>query len=74
MYIQCFKFQKGHNSYKNSRKMRILKLDLKYSKIKSYAKFQLNVSMYVREKCGILSISSILSYKRDITPTKIDLN
>ena len=26
---------------------------------------------HVREKCGILSISSIVSYKRGITPTKL---
>ena len=30
--------------------------------------------LFVREKCGIVSISSILSYKRGITPTKNDAN
>ena len=38
--------------------------------IKSYIKFQLNMSKHVREKCGVLSISSIPSYKSGITPTK----
>ena len=33
-------------------------LDLKYSKTKSYAKFQLNMSKHVREKWGKLYISS----------------
>ena len=32
------------------------------------------MSKHVREKCGILSISSILSYKRGITPTESDGN
>ena len=31
-------------------------------------------AQYIREKCEILSISSILSYKRGITPTKSDGN
>ena len=43
-------------------------------KIKSYTKFQLNMSKHVWEKCGKLCISSFLSSKRDITPTKIDTN
>ena len=37
-------------------------------------KFQLNMSKHVREKCGILSVSSILSYKVGITPTESDGN
>ena len=40
------------------RKLTTLKLDLKYSKTKSYAKFQLNMSKHVREKCGKLYILS----------------
>ena len=32
------------------------------------------MSKHVREKCGILSISSIPSYKSGITPTKTDEN
>ena len=32
------------------------------------------MSKYVREKCGILCISTTPSSKRDITPTKIDAN
>ena len=44
------------------------------SKTKSYAKFQLNMSKHVREKCGKLWFSSILSSKRGITPTKINAN
>ena len=38
------------------------------------AKFQLNMSKRVREKCGKLCIFSVLSSKRGITPTKIDGN
>ena len=71
VYFQYSKFQKGHNSYTNWRHSN---LDLSYSKTKSYAKFQLNMSKHVREKCGKLCISSILSSKRGITPTKIDAN
>ena len=41
---------------------------------KSYKKFQLNMSKQVGEKCGKLCISSNLSSKRGITPTKIDAN
>ena len=51
-----------------------LELDLQYSITKSYEKCQLNMSKHVREKCGILCISSILSSKRDITPTTIHVN
>ena len=72
VYFQYFKSQKGRYSYKNWWVLTILQLDLKYSKIKSYVKFQLNMSKHVGEKCGILSISSILSYKSGINPTKID--
>ena len=71
LYFQFSTFHKGHNSNKNWRKLTTLKLDLKYSKAKSYAKFQLNMSKHVREKCGKLCISSILSSERGITPTKI---
>ena len=38
----------------------------------SYAKFELSMSKHVREKCGKLCISSILSSQRGITPTKIE--
>ena len=41
---------------------------------KSYEKFQLIMSKQVEEKCGKLCISSNLSSKRGITPTKIDAN
>ena len=51
-----------------------LELDLKYSKTKSNAKFQLNMSKRVREKCRKLHIFSILHSKRGITPTKINAN
>ena len=51
-------YKKGHNSYRKWRKLTTLKLDLKYSKTKSYAKFQLNMSKHVREKCRKLYISS----------------
>ena len=44
VYFQYSKFQKGHNSHKNWRKLTTLERDLKYSKTKSYAKFQLNMS------------------------------
>ena len=43
LYFQYSKFQKGHNFHKNWRKLTTLKLDLYYSKTKSYAKFQLNI-------------------------------
>ena len=66
--------KRGITPKKNWRKLMKLELDLKYSKTKSYAKFQLNMSKRVREKCGKLCIFSILSSKRDITPTKIDGN
>ena len=61
-------------AYKNWRKLMTLELDLKYSKTKSNAKFQLNMSKRVREKCGKLCTFSILSSIRGITPTKIDGN
>ena len=54
VYFQYSDFQKGHNSHKNQRKLRTLKLNMKYSKTKSYAKFQLNISKRVREKYGKL--------------------
>ena len=66
------KFQKGHNSFKNWRKLTTLKLDLKYIKTKSCAKFQLNMSKHVGGNYGKLCIFYILSSKRDITPSKID--
>ena len=72
VYFQYSKFQKGHNSHKDWRKLTKLKLDLKYSKTKSYAKFRPNMSKHVGEKCGKLCISSNLSSKRGITPTKMD--
>ena len=74
LYLQYSKFQKGHNSHKNWRKLTTLKLDLYYIKTKSYTKFQLNMSKHVGEKCGKLCISSILSSKRGIPPLKIDAN
>ena len=47
---------------------------LKFMKWKSYTKSQLNVTKHVGEKCGKLCMSSILSSKMEITPTKIDEN
>ena len=47
-----------------SAELTTLKLDLKYSKTKSYAKFQLNMSKHVREKCRKLYISSFYVPKR----------
>ena len=73
VYFQYSKSQKGHNSYKNWYELPTLELNLKYSETKTYAKFQLNMSRHVREKCGILCISSILRSKRGVTPTKIDV-
>ena len=73
MYFQYFKFQKGHNSHKNWCKLTTLDLDLKYGETKSYAKFQLNISKHVGEKCGKLHITYILSSQRGITPWKIDV-
>ena len=57
VYFQYSKFQKGHNSNKNWRKLTTFELDLKYSTTKSYAKFQLNMSKHVGENCGKLCIS-----------------
>ena len=59
-------------AYKNWHKVTTLEFDLFYIKTKSYSKFQLNVSKHVREKCGKLHISSILSSQRGITLSKID--
>ena len=64
VYFQYSKFQKGHYSHKNWRKLMSLEIDLNYSKTKSYAKFQLNMSKHVREKCGKLCIFSILISKK----------
>ena len=72
VYLQYSTFQKGRNSYKNWLKLTTLELDLQYSKKKSYAKFQLDMSKNVGEKCGKLHITYILSFKRGITPSKID--
>ena len=66
--------KRGITPIKTWCKLTTLELDLKYSKTKSYAKFQLNMSKHVREKWGKLCISSILSSKRGITPTKLDAN
>ena len=74
VYFQYSKFQKGHNSNKNWRKLTTLSLDPKYSETKSYAKLQLNMWKRVRENCRKLCICSILCSKRGITPTKIDAN
>ena len=72
LYFQYSKFQKGHNSNKNWKKLTTLELDLQYSKTKSYAKFQLYMSKHAGEKCGKLHITYILSSQRGITPSKID--
>ena len=64
--------KRGITPTKKLCKLTTLELDLYYNKTKSYANFQLNMSKHAREKCGILCISSILSSKRGITPTKID--
>ena len=74
VYFKYSKFKKGHNSHKNWRKLTTLEVDLYFSTTKPCAKFQLNKSKHVREKCGKLYIFSILSSKRGITPTKIDAN
>ena len=68
-----FKFKRGHNSHKHWRKLTTLELDLYYDETKSlYAKFQLNMSKHVGEKCGKLHNTYILSSQRGITPSKID--
>ena len=72
--FQYFKSQKGYYSYKNWCELTTLRLDLYYFKTKSYVKFQLNMSKHVIEKCVKLCIWSILSFRRGITPTKIDGN
>ena len=71
--FQYSKLQKGDNSHKNWHKLTTVKLDLYYSKTKSYAKFQLNMSKHVREKCGKLYFQ-YSEFQRGITPTKIDTN
>ena len=63
VYFQYSKFQNGHNPHNNWWKLTMY-----------YAKFQLNMSKHVIEKCGKLCIFSILSSKRGITPTRIDGN
>ena len=50
VYFQYSKVQKGHNSHKNGRKLTKLKLDMQYSKTKSYVKFQRNMSKHVGAK------------------------
>ena len=72
LHFKYSKFQKGHNSHKNWRKLTTLKLGLYLSKTKSCAEFHLNISKHVWEKCGKQCIFSILCSKRGITPTKID--
>ena len=72
VYFLYPKSQKRHNSFKNWRKETTLELDLWYIKTKSCAKFHLNMSEHVKENCGKLCISSILSSKRGLTPYKID--
>ena len=81
-YFQYSKFQKGHNSYKNWRKLTTLAFDLKLIEWKSYTTFQLNMSKHVGERCGKLRISSILSSKRghnfyknwrELTTIKLDM-
>ena len=51
-FFQHHWFTKRHNSFKNWRKVTTVKLDLYYIKTKSRAKFQLNMSKHVGEKCG----------------------
>ena len=72
VHFQYYKFQKGHNSYKNWRKSTTLELDIRFIKRKS--KFQPNMSMHILEKCGKLHIRNNLKLKRCITPAKIDGN
>ena len=62
LYFKYFQIQKGYDSDKNLRRLMTLKFNLKF----------INVSKHIEEKCGKLCISSILSSKRGITPTKID--
>ena len=52
VYFQYFKFQKGHNSYKNWPKLTTLEFDLMFIRRKWHAEFQLNMSKHVGEKCG----------------------
>ena len=54
--------------------MTTLELDRMFIRRKWHAKFQVNRSKHVGGKCRKLCISSILSSKRGITPTKIDGN
>ena len=72
LYFKYYQFQKWYNSDKNWRKLMTLDFNLKFIKWKSYTKSQLNMSKHIEEKYGKLCISSILSSKRGITPTKID--
>ena len=52
VYFQYSKSQKGHYSNKNWCPLTTLEVDVYYIKTKSCAKFQLNMSERVREKCG----------------------
>ena len=53
-YFQYFKCQKGHNSYKDWRKLTKLELDQMFTRRKWHVKFQLNMLKHVGEKCGKL--------------------
>ena len=74
MCISCILGSKrGSVRTKKWHKLMILEIDLRFIKQKSYTK--LISGQYVKnvgEKWGKLCIFSILSYKRGITPTKID--
>ena len=77
VYFQYSKSQKEHYSYKNWRKLTTLKSDLLYSKTKSYAKFQLNMSKIVGEKWGKLYFRYSQSQKgheskKKLTTLKLD--
>ena len=51
VYFQYYKFQKGHNSYKNGSKLTTRELDQMFIIRKWHTKFQLNISKHVGEKC-----------------------
>ena len=55
LYFQYFKFQKGQNSRKNWQEFMTLKLDRIFIRRNWHAKFQLNMSKHVGEKCGKLT-------------------
>ena len=72
VHYELSKSQKGYNSHRKLMRIDDTRTSSVVQKNKVILKFQLNMSKYVRKKCGKMCFSSILGSKRDITPTNID--